>query len=83
MWLDPQLTVAGNALNFGKVPFLIAERTDGARLEPALDAVQVEDVSAVSKGNRQAVVVRRRRVGLVLNARFVQGISTNGALQEI
>lgn len=50
--LDTQLSVSWNTLNFGKVPFLVAQGTDAASLEPALDAVQVKHVTAVTKSNR-------------------------------
>ena len=78
--LNSELSVAGDALNFGKVPLLVAERTDGTRLEPALDAVQMKDVAAIAKGDRQAVLVGGRRIGLVFNARFIERIAANGAL---
>jgi hypothetical protein len=74
------LSIAGDAFNFGKVPFLVAEWTDGACFQPALDAIQVKDVAAISKRNGETIVVGRRRIGLILNARFVERISTNGAL---
>lgn len=78
--LDSELPVAGNALNFCKVPLLVAERADGTRLEPALDAVQMKDVAAIAKGDRQAVLVGGRRIGLVFDARLVERIAANGAL---
>ena len=81
--LNPQRSVSRNALNFGKVPFLVAKWTHGARLEPALNAVQVKDVPAITKGNAQTIVVGRRRIGLILNGRFVERIATNGALEKI
>jgi hypothetical protein len=66
-----------------QIPFLVAKRTDTARLEPALDAIQMKHVSTVPKGNAQTIVVRGRRIGLVFNRRFVEGISTNGALKMV
>ena len=42
----------------------------------------MKDVTAVAKGNRKTVVVGRRRIGLVLDRRFVEGIAANGALQS-
>jgi hypothetical protein len=74
------LSIARNPLNLGKIPLLVAERTHTARFEPALDAVQVKDVPAVAKGNRQAIVVGGARIGLVFNRRFIQAIATNRAL---
>jgi hypothetical protein len=57
--LKAELSVSGNAFNFGKVPFLVTEWTDGACFEPSLDTVQMKDVSTVSKGNGETVVVGR------------------------
>lgn len=44
--------------DFGKLPLLVAQRAGGARLEPALNAVQVEDVPAAAPRDAQARVVR-------------------------
>lgn len=79
-FLDSQLSVSRNSFNFGKVPFLVTERTNGTSFEPTLDAIQVEDVSAVSKSDAQSVVVGGTGIGLILNGGFVERIATNSAL---
>ena len=66
--------------HLGKVPFLVAERTDGTGLQPALDAIQVKDVSTIAEGNAESIVVGGRRIGLVFDGGFVEGIAANGAL---
>ena len=78
--LNSQLSVSRDAFNLGKVPLLVAEGTDRPRLEPALDAIQVKDVTAIAKGNAQPVVIGRRRIRLVLDRGFVERIAANGAL---
>ena len=70
--LDSELTVTGNALDLGKVPLLVAKRTNTTRLQPSLDAIEMEDMAAVSKGNGQSVIVRRRRVRLVLDRGLIE-----------
>jgi hypothetical protein len=65
-----------------EIPLLVAKRTDTSRLEPTLDAIQMKNVSTVTKGNAQAIVVRGRGISLVFNRGLVEGISTNGALGE-
>lgn len=80
--LNAQLSVARNALDFGKVPLLVTQGTHGTCLEPSLNAIQVKDVPAISKGNGKTIVICRRRIGLVFNRGFVQGVSANGALYE-
>eukprot|EP00566_Odontella_aurita_P026474 CAMPEP_0113541508 /NCGR_PEP_ID=MMETSP0015_2-20120614/9075_1 /TAXON_ID=2838 /ORGANISM="Odontella" /LENGTH=176 /DNA_ID=CAMNT_0000441431 /DNA_START=378 /DNA_END=910 /DNA_ORIENTATION=- /assembly_acc=CAM_ASM_000160 len=72
--LQPQLTIPRNSLDLGEVPLLVAQRADAPRPEPPLDAVEVEDVPAVPERDAQPVVVRRAGVGLILDARLVQGI---------
>mmetsp|Transcript_2048 Transcript_2048/g.4642 ORF Transcript_2048/g.4642 Transcript_2048/m.4642 type:complete len:93 (-) Transcript_2048:348-626(-) len=49
--LDSQLTIPWNSFNLCKVPFLVAQRTNTSCLQPTLDAIQVKDVTAISKGN--------------------------------
>jgi hypothetical protein len=79
--LDPQLlAVARNAFDFGKIPFLVAQRTHTAGFQPALDTIQMKHVATIAKSNRQSIIVRVRGIGLVFNRWFVQGIATNGAL---
>lgn len=77
--LDSELSVSGNALDLGKIPLLVAEGADTPGLQPALDAIEVKDVAAVSKGYRQTVVVGRRRIGLVLDRGLVQRVSADRA----
>ena len=78
--LNSQLSISRDALNLGKVPFLVAERTDGSCFQPTLDAIQVKDVSAISKGNGETVVVGWTGIGLILDRRLVEGVAANGAL---
>ena len=75
----PSSTVPRNLLDFRVVPLSVAKGAYGARLLPALNAVEVEDVAAVPKGNRQPVLIGRRRVGLVLNAWLVERVAANRA----
>ena len=80
--LDPQLTVSGDPFNLGKVPFLVAKGTDTAGFEPSLDAIEMENVSTITKGNAQSIVVGGGWVCLVFNRWFVQTVATNGALGQ-
>lgn len=75
-----QTRIKTNTYNFGKIPFLVAEGTDGAGLEPTLDAIEVKDVTAIPKSNGQAIVVGRTGIGLILDGGFVERIAANGAL---
>lgn len=81
--LQSHRPVPRDALDLGKVPLLVAQGTDGARLEPSLDAIEVEDVSAVPERDAEAVVVGGARVGLVLDRRLVEGVAANGALEGV
>ena len=47
----------GDALDLRELPLLVAEGADAPRLQPALDAVQMEDVAAAAEGDREAVLV--------------------------
>lgn len=82
VFLNSQLPIPRNSFNFGKVPFLVAKRTHGSSLEPTLDAIQMKDMTTISKGNTQTIVVGWRGIGLIFNRRFVQGITANGALKN-
>jgi hypothetical protein len=42
----------------------------------------MKDVTTISKGNTQTIVVGWRWIGLIFNRRFVQGITANGALKQ-
>jgi len=37
----------------------------------------MKDVTAISKRNGQAIIIRRRWIGLIFNGGFIQRISTN------
>ena len=78
--LDTDLTVARDALDLGKVPLLVAKGADRPGPEPALDAVEMEDVAAIAEGNGQAIVIGRGWVGLILDGGLVERVATNGAL---
>jgi hypothetical protein len=57
-------TIAGNALDLGEVPLLVAQWAHTSRLQPALNAVQVENMTAVSECYTQTILVVWRRAGL-------------------
>lgn len=71
-FLNSNLPISWNSFNFGKVPFLVAKWTYGARLEPTLNTIQMKDVTAVAKRNGQAVIIRRTRIRLIFNTWLVQ-----------
>ena len=66
-------------LYLGVVPFLVTEGTHAPGLHPALDAVEMEDVSAGSEGDRESVFVVRGGRGLVLDGGLVEGVAADGA----
>jgi hypothetical protein len=41
----------------------------------------MKDVTTISKGNRQSIVVGGRGIGLIFNRWLIEGITANGALQ--
>ena len=55
--VDAARAAGQNLLDLEEVPLLVAERAGGTRLEPPLDAVQVEDVPAASPGYAESWVV--------------------------
>ena len=65
--------------DFGELPLFVAQRTVASRAEPLGDAVQVEDVSAVSPRDAQALVRGDRGVRLVLDRGLVQAVPANRA----
>ena len=69
-----------NPLNFGKVPLLITKRTNRPRPQPPLNTIQVKNVSTISKGNAQPIIIRGRRVGLVFDGGFVERVSADGTV---
>ena len=77
--LDTDLTVARDALDLGKVPLLVAKGADRPGPEPALDAVEMEDVAAIAEGNGQTIVIGRGWVGLILDGGLVEGVAADGA----
>lgn len=76
-----------NLLYLCEVPLLVAQRACTSSLKPALNAVQVEHVSAVPPSDAQTgVVLVACGIGLVLDAGLVQvvaadraGVSTDGS----
>jgi hypothetical protein len=76
-----KLSIPWDALNLGNVPFLGAQGTRGFLVHPALDAVPMKHVSAISKCNRKTGVMGRRRISLILNAWLIKRIATNRTLQ--
>ena len=63
-----EVAVRRNLLDLGELPLAVAQRADRARRQPALDAVQVEDVAARACGRARARGVslglaRRRSAG--------------------
>ena len=77
--LDTDLTVPLDALDLGKVPLLVAKGADRPGPEPALDAVEMEDVAAIAEGNGQTIVIGRGWVGLILDGGLVEGVAADGA----
>ena len=61
------------------LPLSVAQGADGACLEPARDAIKVEDVPAAAPRNRVARIVGEARIGLGLNGGFVQLVTADGA----
>ena len=57
-----EVTVRGDLLDLGKLPLAVAQRAHGARLQPARDAIEVEDVPAAAPRNAVASVVGKARV---------------------
>ena len=57
-----EVTVGRDLLDLRKLPLAVAERADRARLQPARDAVQVEDVPAAAPRDAVARVVGEARV---------------------
>ena len=55
--VDAARAAGQNLLDLEEVPLLVAERAGGARLEPPLDAVQVEDVPAASPSYAESRVI--------------------------
>ena len=74
-----EVAVRRNLLDLGELPLAVAERADRARLQPARDAVEVEDVAAAAPRDRVAGVVGEAGVGLRLDGRLVQLVAANGA----
>lgn len=72
--------IARNAFNLRKVPFLIAQRAHTPRLQPPLDTIQMEYMSAISKCNAKSIVIGRAGIGLIFNGGFVDGIATDGTM---
>lgn len=79
--LDSQLSISRNTFNLSKVPLLVAKRTHRSSFQPTLNAIQMKDMTTVSKGNRKSIVVRRRWIRLIFNRRFIQRVSANSALE--
>ena len=44
------------------LPFAVAQRADGARLQPTRDAVEVEHVATAAPGNAVACIVSQPRI---------------------
>lgn len=63
----PQNKRTGDSFDLREFPFLVAQRADGARFEPTLYAVKMKHMATAAEGNREAVFVVRRWVGLVLD----------------
>ena len=78
--LNTQLSIARNTFNFGKVPFLVAERTYRSCFEPSLNTIQMKDVTTIAKGDAETIVIGRWGISLIFNGWLIQGVTTNGAL---
>ena len=69
--LGSEGAVAGNPFNFCEFPFFITKGTDGAGFQPALDAIQVEDVAAAAKRDGEAIFIIRGRIRLIFDRRLI------------
>lgn len=78
--LDTQLAVARNAFNLGKVPLLVTERTDASRLKPTLNTIEMENMSAIPKCNRQPIIIRGRRICLIFDRWFIERVTADSTL---
>ena len=72
-------SIARDPLNFGKIPLLITKRANAPRLEPPLNAVQMEHVPTHTKGDWQTIFVIWGGICLVFDGRLVEAISANCA----
>lgn len=57
-------SIAWNSFDFREIPLLVAQRTHTAGLQPTLDAIQMEHMTAVSKSYAQSIFIVRRRTCL-------------------
>lgn len=62
--LRRRTAIAWYSLNLGEVPFLVTQRAYTPGLQPTLDAVQMENMSTVSKCHAQAVFIIGGRIRL-------------------
>ena len=81
--LSSSVTKPGNTFDLCKVPFLVAQRTNTSSLLPALNAVEMEDVTTTTKSNGQAVFGSRAWVRLVLDGWLVERVATDGACVSV
>ncbi len=65
-------TTRKDFLYLGKLPLLVAKRTGTPCLEPALNAIQVKDMSTITPSNTQSRMISiTSGVGLVLDTRLI------------
>jgi len=65
-------TTRKNFFYLGKLPLLVAKRTGTPCLEPALNAIQVKNMSTITPSNTQSRMISiTSGVGLVLNTRLI------------
>lgn len=65
-------TTRKNFFYLGKLPLLVAKRAGTPCLEPALNAIQVKNMSTITPSNTQSRMISiTSGVGLVLNARLI------------
>jgi hypothetical protein len=58
--------------NFCEIPLFVTQRTYTASLQPALNTIKMEDMSTVTEGYRETVVIRIARVGLIFNTWLIK-----------
>jgi len=78
VWFGPYVslhrhgTTRKDFFYLGKLPLLVAKRTGTPCLEPALNAIQVKDMSTITPSNTQSRMISiTSGVGLVLDTRLI------------
>lgn len=64
------VSIAWYSLNLGKVPLFVTQGTNTASLQPALNAIKMEDVSTITKSYTEAILIIGGRICLQTKAYF-------------